>query len=74
MVELQDSLHFITEKGSSIIAISPETNESMNKIIEKSNANFTFISDTSYSVMNAYKVSFVVSENTLKKYKLYLLP
>lgn len=70
MAELQDSLHFITDKGASVIAVSPETNKSMEKIIKKSGASFTFISDTIYTIMNAYNVSFKVEDATLKKYKL----
>lgn len=70
IAELQDSLHLITEKGAAVLAISPETNESMNNIISKSKAKFTFISDTSYAIMNAYKVSFKVDEKILTRYKL----
>lgn len=69
MSELQDSLYLLKEKNATVLAISPETNKSMNKIINKSEAEFIFVSDTTYAIMNAYKVSFKVDDKTLIKYK-----
>lgn len=71
MSDLQDSVHLITAKGATVLAVSPETNESMSKIIEKSKADFTFISDSGYKIMDAYKVSFKLDEGTVKKYKFF---
>lgn len=71
MSELQDSVQLLTTKGTTVLAISPETNESMTKMIEKAKANFTFISDSGYKIMDAYKVSFKLDKGTVKKYKLF---
>lgn len=71
MSELQDSLYLLKEKSAIVLAISPETDQSMNKIIDKTDAEFIFMSDTTYKIMNDYHVSFVLDESTRKKYKLF---
>lgn len=68
---LQDSLKFILEKGASIIAITPETEPSIEKTILKTKASFNIVHDSSFAIMKQYGVAFKVSEATIKKYKLF---
>lgn len=69
MSDLQDSLHFITEKGASVIAVTPETNFNISKTIEKTKASFSIIHDERHNIMDLYKTSFVLDSATVKKYK-----
>ncbi len=69
MAELEDSISLIRAKGSTVIAVTPETNESMKKIINKSKADFSIIHDEGYKIMDAYNVSFNVDSATLNRYK-----
>lgn len=71
MAQLQDSLKFIKAKGASIIGVTPETNESMKKILKNSAASFPLISDTGTEIMNLYDVSFKLDAPTVERYKKY---
>ncbi len=67
--QLNDSLALITAKGASVIAISPEKMENVEKTVAKSKAGFPIISDSSMAIMKAYNVNFAVDENTQTRYK-----
>jgi peroxiredoxin len=67
--KLNDSLQMITEKGATVIAITPETAENINKTVEKTKAAFAFIEDKGMAIMKSYKVNFAVDENTIARYK-----
>ena len=71
MSHLEDSLKYISEKNACVIAISPETEEYIDKTISKTNASFSIIHDHNYSIMKSYGVAFEVNESTVAKYKLY---
>lgn len=58
MNQMQDSLKYITDLGATVIAITPENNENINKMIEKSNAKFSVIYDKGHKIMDDYKVTF----------------
>jgi peroxiredoxin len=66
-----DSLQMLKDKGATVIAITPETEENSMKTIEKSKASFTIINDKKLKIAKAYKVNFAVDENTISKYKKY---
>jgi peroxiredoxin len=68
---LQDSMKFILEKGASIVAVTPETIDNVEKTIEKTKASFNIISDNHSKIMHDYKVAFVPDEKTTEKYKGY---
>lgn len=68
---LQDSLSLITAKGATVIAISPEKSENVDKTILKTKASFNVISDTDLKIMNAYKVAFNWDVETTEKYSTY---
>ena len=69
LTRLQDSLQLITEKGVSVVAITPEASEGINKTIEKTKAQYSVLHDENLKIMKAYEVEFEVSENTLKRYR-----
>ncbi len=56
--KVQDSLQGIYEKGASVVAISPEKVELLNKTANKTNAAFTLLHDAGYQIADAYDVTF----------------
>jgi peroxiredoxin len=68
---LNDSMQILTGKGATIVAVTPELPENVNKTIEKTKASFPILSDAGLKVMNAYKVAFAVDAETVEKYKKY---
>jgi peroxiredoxin len=69
--KINDSLVAITAKGATVLAITPETNDNVEKTIKKTKASFDVLSDAGLTIMNSYKVSFAVDEKTIEKYKGY---
>ncbi len=67
----EDSLSLLKAKNVSVIAVSPENAENIKKSQEKTNASYDLISDSTGSIMNAYKVAFVLDSTTTVKYKKY---
>jgi len=69
---LQDGLKQIQEAGARIIAISPEKPEYLDKMAEKTGAEFTLLYDEGYKIANAYDVSFRPSSIQLFTYNTVL--
>jgi len=67
--KLEDSLQLIKDKGATVIAVTPELPENVSKTIEKTNAEYTIISDEGLKIMKAYDVEFEVPENVLTRYR-----
>ena len=67
---LQDSLKQINNKGATVIAITPEVENSINKTVANTSAQFSIIHDNAYTIMKQYGVLFKVATKTLVKYKL----
>lgn len=68
---LNDSMQLISEKGATVIAVTPEVPDNIAKTIEKTKASFPILSDSGLKVMNAYKVAFEVDAETVERYKKY---
>ncbi|MBK6826200.1 MAG: AhpC/TSA family protein [Chitinophagaceae bacterium] len=66
---LQDSLSFITEKGATLLAITPEQAEGIAKTTEKTKASYSILHDEGLKIMKAYDVAFELQENTITRYK-----
>ena len=66
---LQDSLPFFTEKGVGIVAISPESDSSLKKTLQKTNAGFSLIRDTGLFIANKYDVAYALSESQRARYR-----
>ncbi len=69
--ELQDSLNYILQKGASVIAISPEKGEFVNKSVQQTKASFSILSDSNYLIMKKYKVDYKVATKKVMAYKMF---
>lgn len=70
MSNMQDSLHLIKEQGASIVAITPENLENIEKTIGNSLASFQIIHDENHKIMDDYKVTFKLAWAKHATYKL----
>jgi len=59
LAQIQDSLNLITEKGATIVAVSPEKPEYLDKTEEKTGAKFRLLYDKDYIISEAYDVNFL---------------
>ena len=66
-----DSLSILTDKGVTLLAITPENAENIKKTIEKTKTAFPVLEDEGLAIMKLYKVNFSVDEKTVTKYKGY---
>lgn len=66
---LEDSLQLIQAKKATLIAITPEGQEGIEKTVDKTKASFPIISDKEGKIMKAYDVSYKVDEKTVARYK-----
>lgn len=69
--KVNDSLSFLSAKGASVIAVTPETADNIKKTIEKTKAAYPIIEDKNMTIMKNYQVNFAVDEKTVEKYKAY---
>ncbi|MEM7101952.1 MAG: peroxiredoxin-like family protein [Bacteroidota bacterium] len=65
----QDSLSLIEAKGAKVIAVAPETSENVEKAIESFPITYPVIADTELQIMNAYKVTFKVTDAYVDRIK-----
>lgn len=65
---LQDSLALIYDKGATVVAISPEKPEYLQKMERKSEAEFTLLYDEDYKISDAYGLTFKPDSATLVLY------
>lgn len=69
--DLEDSLALITQKGATVLAVTPEKQENIVKTIKKTKATYSVLSDDSLKIMSSYKVAFELDAKTTEKYKGY---
>jgi peroxiredoxin len=69
--KLEDSLLQITNKGATLIAITPEQPENIGKTIEKTKAGYPVLFDDGLKIMKSYDVAYAVDEKTITTYKGY---
>lgn len=69
--QLQDSLQLLTAKNAYVITVTPETQEAINKTIEKTHASFSLVHDEGYKIMKDYKVDYQMDDAMVNKYKGY---
>lgn len=69
--QLEDSVALINAKGATLVAVSPEQPENINKTVSKTNATYPILFDDGLKIMNAYDVAFKVDDNTIERYKKY---
>lgn len=61
MSQIQDSLSMILDAGASVIAITPEKGEKIEKTVKKSGASFSIVYDENHRIMDKYQVTFKLS-------------
>ena len=69
LAKFQDSLQYITDKGATLVAITPEGTEGITKTIEKTKAGYSILTDADMKISKAYGVSYEVDEKTKTRYK-----
>ncbi len=65
---IQDSLSLILEKGASVIAVSPQKPEYLDRMAEQTGAEFRLLYDKGYAIADAYDVTFTPPRRTLVMY------
>ena len=68
---IEDSLMFITEKKSIVLAVTPEKPENISKTIGKTKATYSILHDEGLEIMKDYGVSYAIDSVTNLKYKGY---
>lgn len=71
MSQIEQALPEFSAKNATVIAITPETDESISKAIEKTKATFSVIYDKDRSIMKDWKVAYSMSDELKTKYKGY---
>lgn len=66
--ELQDSLSLLTDRGISVIAVTPEQPKYIQKMRKKTGASFLIAHDDGYKIMQTYGVNFEVTKENVPKY------
>ena len=70
--EFQKDVNLILNEGASVIAITPEQNDGVEKTIKKNDIGFSVLTDDKYSIMNQYGVRFLVTDKYSNKIKTFL--
>jgi peroxiredoxin len=68
---LEDSLQYITSKGATVIAVSPELPENISKTVDKTKASYSLLYDKGLAIMKKYDVAYAVDSLTVARYKSY---
>ena len=69
LTRLQDSLSYFTEKGVTVVAVSPESKESQLKTLEKTKAGFSLVQDSALLISQLYDVNYFLSDNQVARYR-----
>ena len=70
MRNLQDSLSMIGAYDATVVAITPESEMYIEESVEKSGATFSIVWDEGHRIMDAYKVTFRLSNSKNAVYKM----
>ena len=70
--KIQDSLQLIYDKGATVVVISPEKPEYLEKTIKKTKGEFTLLYDEGRKIAQQFDVAFLPDESTRKKYNTFL--
>lgn len=71
MSEIEKALPDFSAKNATVIAITPEPEESISKAVEKTKATFSIIYDKDRAIMKQWKVAYEMSPELQTKYKGY---
>lgn len=64
---LEGEMAELRERGLQVYAITPETDQFINKTKEKAKINIPFIHDNAHQIMDAYKVTYKVTDDYVAK-------
>jgi peroxiredoxin len=67
--ELEQSLTELTKKGASVVAVTPELPQYIDKSVEKTKASFPILHDNGLKIMQSYDVAYKLDDKTANKYK-----
>lgn len=62
LAEFQEEFSSLSSAGVQVVAIAPETQQNVDKTIQKNNIEFSVISDNDNSIMKKYNVAFNVTK------------
>ncbi len=62
-----DSLSYLTDLGIRIVAVTPETYENVDKMVDQTDVTFTVLSDPDGKIMRLYDVDFRVTDEYNQK-------
>jgi len=68
---LQGEMAELRERGLRVYAVTPETDKNIAKTIEKSTIDIPFIHDNAHNIMDAYKVTYKVTDDYEKRVDKY---
>ena len=68
LAAVQDSLKLITDRGASVVAVSPQKPEYLKKMAGKTGATFRLLYDKGYAISDAYDVTFTPEAWQLIRY------
>ncbi|MBB6002202.1 peroxiredoxin-like family protein [Arcicella rosea] len=71
MSEIEQALPDFSAKNATVVAITPEPEESISKAVGKTKATFSIIYDKERSIMKEWKVAYEMSPDLQTKYKGY---
>jgi len=70
--QVQDSLNLITQRGATVIAVSPQKPEYLDKMTHKTGAQFKLLFDEAYKIADDYDVNFTPEKKQVRTYNLML--
>ena len=71
MNQIEQALPDFSAKNATVIAITPETDESISKLIDNTKATISVIYDKDRSIMKNWKVAYSMTDEMKAKYKGY---
>jgi peroxiredoxin len=69
--QLEDSVSLIQQKGATVLTITPEVQENIEKTISKTKVSYSILHDEGLRIMKSYDVAFKVDDKTIETYKKY---
>ena len=69
--QLEDSLSQIKEKGATVLTITPEKQENIEKTVSKTKSSNSILHDEGLQIMKSYDVAYKVDDKTIEAYKKY---
>jgi peroxiredoxin len=72
LASVQDSLKLITDKGATVLAVSPQKPEYLEKMADKTGATFRLLYDEGYSISDAFDVTFTPEARKLFSYNKFM--